>query len=466
MDRKKLFEAVRRSRNKRILAAVLLVVGICSLSLLHTCAAGAQTRAGEGREPAVDRAAQAAIIDSISVALNKTYVFPDVAQKIEKHLKKKLKKNEYASLNTLQAFTEQLTGDMAEIAHDRHLWARPASEQEIGQSRREEPTDEDIAGFIAQQAYANFGFEKVERLDNNIGYLKFNQFADAAYGGATAVAAMNFLENCDAIIIDLRENGGGSPSMVQLISSYFFDETTHLNTFYIRASDAMHQFWTQAHVQGKRMADVPLFVLTSARTFSGAEEFTYNMRNLERATIIGETTGGGAHPTERFVFGDLGVTASIPFGRAINPITNTNWEGTGVEPHIKVPQEEALDVAKLEALKLLLERSDDEQRKATIAFALQRLEALGNPAEISIDVMKGYVGDYGPRHIILENGELWYQRDDRPKYRMIPISETLFCFEEYDFFKLQIETDDAGNPVALVGLYDTGQTDRSPRDGE
>ena len=440
-----------------LLLAALLVAGSMMDPLPVLAQAG-------GEQPAIDRATKSAIIDSLTTALNTIYVFPDVAKKIEKELKRKLKKKEYDDINTLGAFTQRLTGDMEEIAHDGHLWIRPAQVEELNRTQRDEPTEEEIALRNARLAYTNYGFEKVERLQGNIGYLKFNGFSHSLGAGPTAIAAMNFLGNCDAIIVDLRDNGGGSPSMIQLISSYFFEEPTHLNTFYIRRSEEYKQFWTQRHVEGNRLVDVPLYVLTSNRTYSGAEEFTYNMKNLERGTIIGETTGGGAHPTGVHIFADTRVAASIPFGRAINPISNTNWEGTGIEPHIQVPRDEALDVAKVEAMKHILESSDEEWKKENIRFIVERLEALRNPAEVSEETLKRWVGDYGPRHVIFENGGLWYERDERPRYRMIPISETLFCFEELDFFKLEIETDDEGNPVALVGHYDRGYTDRSPRD--
>ena len=443
--------------------AVVLMLAFVVLagSIVGSSPARAQA---EREEAQLDKAAKAAVIDSLTTALNTIYVFPDVAKKIEKDLKKRLKKKEYDDINTLMAFTQKLTEDMEEIAHDGHLWIRPAREEELNRTQRDEPTAEEIAQQNARLAFINYGFEKVERLPGNIGYLKFNGFSHSLGAGPTAIAAMNFLENSDAIIIDLRDNGGGSPSMIQLISSYFFEESTHLNTFYIRRSDEYKQFWTQRHVEGSRLVDTPLYVLTSSRTYSGAEEFTYNMKNLERATIIGETTGGGAHPTGVHIFADTKVAASIPFGRAINPISNTNWEGTGIEPHIQVPRDEALDVAVIEAMKQILESSDEEWKKENIRFVVERLEALRNPAEVPEGTMKRWAGDYGPRHIIFEEGALWYERDERPRYRMIPISETLFCFEELDFFKLEIETDDEGNPVAIVGHYDRGYTDRSPRD--
>jgi hypothetical protein len=294
------------------------------------------------------------------------------------------------------------------------------------------------------------------------------------YAGETAISAMKFLGNCFALIIDLRDNGGGSPSMVQLISSYLLEESTHLNSFYIRESDQTKQFWTQEFVDGKRLEEVPVYILTSKRTFSGAEEFTYNMKNLERATIIGETTGGGAHPCRRVTFKDLKVKLSLPYGRAVNPITGTNWEGTGIEPHIQVPRDQALEVAKLEAMKKIRgmfhkrahEAPEIAQLAKMIDLAIKRLESLKNPHEIAEAAMMRYAGTYGPRRVTLEDGVLYYQREGRPKYRMIPVADTIFCFEELDYFLLEVELDDSGNPAALVGIYDSGRTDRSPRSGD
>ncbi len=445
-----------------LLAAVLIPVCI----LIPFQAVCQQGDSNQGEEERIDSKTKATIIDSVTAALHETYVFPDVAKKIEKHLERKLRKENYTSFNTLEAFTEQLTNDLQEISNDKHLWVRRASEEELNEAQIETPTDEELQERIARYAYRNFGFERVERLSGNIGYVKFNMFADTEHAGETAIAAMRFLAHCDAVIIDLRENGGGSPSMVQLVSSYFLEEPTHLNSFYIRKGDKTQQFWSYNYVDGERMVDVPLYILTSQYTFSAAEEFTYNMKNLERATIVGETTRGGAHPTRTYVFADLKVIMSCPFGRAINPITGTNWEGIGIEPHIKVAGKEALDVARLEAMKVLAEKTDDTQRKQGLEFAITRLEAMREPAEVDAELLKTYAGVYGPRRITIENGELYYQREGRPKYKLIPVSESLFCFEEIEYFMLKVETDEDGKPVALVGIYDSGRTDRSPRSSD
>jgi C-terminal processing protease CtpA/Prc len=177
-------------------------------------------------------------------------------------------------------------------------------------------------------------------------------FMDADICGATVAAAMGFVAHTDALILDLRDNGGGQPAMVSLIASYLFDKPTHLNDLYDRHENSTTQYWTLAWVPGERMPTQPVFVLTSHRTFSGGEEFTYDLKTQKRATIVGETTGGGEHPVAGHPAADY-FMIGVPFATAINPITKTSWEGTGVEPDVKVAADDALTTAeKLAANKI------------------------------------------------------------------------------------------------------------------
>jgi hypothetical protein len=277
---------------------------------------------------------------------------------------------------------------------------------------------------------------------------------------------LNFLAYADAIIFDLRENGGGDPSMVQLISSYLFKEPVHLNSLYFPKSDSIHQFWTQAYVEGPRLTEVDVYVLTSGHTFSGAEEFTYNLKNLGRATVIGETTGGGAHWFDYKIFKNLNVGITLPFGRAVNPITGTNWEGTGVTPHIEVPQEKAKDVAHLEALEKLLEKADDPELRARLSWPIEGKRVKLNPVTIEESQLRVYVGQYGPRRIWIEGGELYYQRETRPKYKLIPMGDHRFMLDGLDYFRIQFVVDDKGEATELIGQYDNGQTDSHKRENK
>jgi hypothetical protein len=212
------------------------------------------------------------------------------------------------------------------------------------------------------------------------------------------------------------------------------------------------------------MTNVDLYVLTSHYTFSGAEEFTYNLKNMERATIIGDTTGGGAHPIDVKPFPNLNVGMSLPFGRAVNPITGTNWEGTGIAPHICVPQEQALDVAHLEALKKLEGKTDDPDRKAQLKWAMEGLQVKLNPVTVPERQLQAYVGQYGPRKIWVEDGRLYYRRGEGRKYQLTPMGDHRFMIEELDYFRVQFVMDDKGQASEIIGHYDDGHADGHKRD--
>jgi C-terminal processing protease CtpA/Prc len=290
------------------------------------------------------------LIEGLAAKVEELYVFPDVASAIGAKLRERLFEGAYEGIG-LEALAVRLTTDLRSVNSDKHLGVsviRPRTADEPVPAARQED-------HLAEARRSNFGFQKVEILEGNVGYLELNAFVPLELGRDTAAGAMAFLANVDALVIDLRRNGGGDPSMIQFLASYFFAERTHLNSFEWRGKEGLEEFWTFEDVPGKRLLDVPIFVLTSPYTFSAAEEFTYNLRNLGRATIVGATTGGGAHPGGTHDVAGL-LRVFIPQGRAINPITKTNWEGTGVEPHVKVPAEQALDAAKREASRAIAER--------------------------------------------------------------------------------------------------------------
>jgi hypothetical protein len=212
-------------------------------------------------------------------------------------------------------------------------------------------------------------------------------------------------------------------------------------------------------VPGKRNPDAKVFVLTSSSTFSAAEEFSYNLKNLERATLIGETTGGGAHPGGTINAGE-GFMLWTPTGRAINPITNTNWEGTGVKPHIEVPADEALEVAEMEALEYLVEKTENPQLKFRYNWALSSKKALKNPVTVKKSLLKLYVGTYDERKVTMENGTLYYQRANRGKYKLIPVKDNEFMVGDLSFFRVRFVTEN-NKITAIQGLYDDGRTDKN-----
>ena len=305
---------------------------------------------------AVDAPTRTRVIDAAVAKLAEYYVYPDVAKKMGEALRAHQKQGAYDAITDATVFADRLTEDLRAVSKDRHL--RVMFTPGVVPEKEAEPTAEDKAQMKAQMDKMNCGFEKAEKLDGNIGYIKFDMFGDAEICGPHATAAFASLGEVDALIFDLRQNGGGQPAMVAFVSSYLFAKRTHLNDLYDRKENKTEKYWTKPDVPGTKFAKQPVYVLTSKRTFSGAEEFSYNLKNLKRATIVGEVTGGGAHPTtgkrldDHFMIG-------VPFARAINPITKKNWEGTGVEPDVKVPAADALDTAK----KLAAERIEQLKKK-------------------------------------------------------------------------------------------------------
>lgn len=317
----------------------------------------------------IDTVTRQEVIEGAIKGLNDAYVFPETAKKMEQAIRERMQRKEYDDITDGRTLAIRLTTHLQEVSHDKHLRVlfNDGSSPFFTQQTADFATRREIS------VKRNFSFEKIERLSGNVGYLDLRGFESPHLASETATAAMNFLANTDALIIDLRQNGGGDPAMVAFLCSYLFDQRTHLNDIYSRPDNKTEEFWTK-DVPGKKYGDKPVFVLTSSRTFSGAEEFSYNLKNLKRATIIGETTGGGAHPVNPRRLGK-DFLVMVPFARSINPITKTNWEGTGVKPDVDVPAAQALKVAHLLAIRAIQARITQPlfaDPLKTLATGLQR----------------------------------------------------------------------------------------------
>ena len=289
----------------------------------------------------IDAATRARVITGAIAQLDTLYVFPEVAQRVGDSLRARLARGAYDAYGNGMSFSMRLTEDLRELAGDKHLRLEymvpplPASAQPG-------PPMSEAARMRAWMDDSNCGFVRAERLAHNVGYVRLDMFGPPDLCGTTAAAAMTFVAGTRALIVDLRENGGGSPEMVAFLSSYLFSRRTHLNDLWTRRTGKTAEFWTRDSVPGRRFGpDKPVYILTSGQTFSAAEEFAYNLKSLKRASIVGEATGGGAHPVWGRRLGDQFVIG-VPSSRAVNPITHTNWEGTGVEPDVKARADDAL----------------------------------------------------------------------------------------------------------------------------
>lgn len=292
------------------------------------------------------------ILEQFFTLLQAHYVFPEVATSVQEALLQHVAAGDYNDIDTLAAFCEVVTAHMYEVGQDRHLGLRYRAEAQPlydGGNLYQDPAWQQK--FRQEATLQNFGFRRVECLTGNIGYLELHAFFPPEFAGDTAVAVMAFLAHTHALIIDLRSNHGGENYMAHLLCSYLFEgEPLLLNSFYMRPSQSTQQCWTLPYVPGKRYVAKPVYVLTGPRTASAAEEFAYTLQQLKRATIVGERTLGAANPIEQYQITPH-VAAYIPMGRAINAITGTNWEGTGVIPDRVVPVETAWEIAHIDALR-------------------------------------------------------------------------------------------------------------------
>jgi hypothetical protein len=361
----------------------------CILAALGVALMG--TSAAEGSKPTLNAAARARAIDAILRCLNEGYVFPEVAKKMEEAIRERVAQKEYDAIEDGDALAERLTRDLRAVSRDLHLFVSYSAEVLPPEPEaRLTPSPEQLEEMRRVQARDNYGCPRVEVLKGNIGYVRFDYFAPPEIAGETAIAAINFVANTDALILDLRWcQGSMSMDALPMVCSYFFEEAVHLTDIYWRSTDSTRQLWTWAHVPGKKYLKKPIYVLTSGKTFSGAEELAYDLKHLKRATLIGDTTGGGANGggTRR---ADDHFSVWVPSGRAINPITKTNWEGTGVAADIAVPAYRALQTAHLTAMRQVLTTTADERWKELLTGAIAELEQSRQPIKKVAFTLNGY----------------------------------------------------------------------------
>jgi hypothetical protein len=285
--------------------------------------------------PALDAQRRAVVLAEIESRLTGMYIFPDVAAKMNEDLRVRAARGEFDAMTDAESFAQRLTQTLQAVSRDKHLRVRAG------------PPGPPRGGPASGPAGARSAFGRAERLRGDVAYVEILSFGfppEAVREETQRI--MSEAADAKALIIDLRANGGGSPHTVALVTSYLFgEEPVHLNSLYFRPADRTDDFYTDPGVAGTKFGSAkPVYVLTSARTFSGAEEFAYNLQTRKRATIVGETTGGGAHPSQGVPL-PHGLVLIIPTGRAINPITKTNWEGVGVKPDVAVDADVALETA-------------------------------------------------------------------------------------------------------------------------
>jgi hypothetical protein len=324
---------------------------LTAVVFLGCAAAGAQPAPTELQPDApLSAAERLTIVDTLARQLRSRYVDPDRIEPVAARLVARAGQGAYDGAGTVAAMGEALDRDLREFGGDRHFRVEFDPDVTLTTALEpERPSAAEIVRMREQAARMGYGITRLQRLPGNIGYLDLRGFGPTEFVAHAYDAALQLLGGTDALVLDLRHNGGGSPSSVSYLLSHFFAEgdERHLNDIYDRPTNTTREYWT-VPIGGPRYTR-PIAVLTSKNTFSGGEECAYDLQTQQRATLYGETTGGGANPGDMVALGH-GLAVFVPSGRAINPVTHRDWEQVGVKPEVALPAADALKAAYLALL--------------------------------------------------------------------------------------------------------------------
>lgn len=396
------------------------------------------------------------LIDSLSNALNRTYIYPEKARLMANNLKSNFKKGQYTTAKNKTELADQLQRDV-QLAHpDKHFHIEysPAQAKQLETVLADGQIKAEYEQRLKFAREDNFSFKKTEVFPGNIGYVRWDQFPEFTEEiKPTLNSAFLFVSNCNALIIDLRYNGGGSISMVLQMQNYFFKERTHLNDIIFRGRDTIKKWSNPAATDFK--LEMPVYILTSGFTFSGAEDFTYGMQHTKRAIVIGESSGGGSHPINQFSLSQ-GFVATIPIGCAAE---GEDWEGTGIKPDITAPAEQALTKAKFAAFSEGIDHAANGMEKMKFTWQLNNLKANENIQKVDTTILKKYTGNYsGGFNFYIGDGNLYCKNARRGNLvsKLKLIDEDLFVIDEN--IQVKFEKDNTGTYTHLQELWSDGWT--------
>ncbi|MDO9186375.1 MAG: S41 family peptidase [Bacteroidia bacterium] len=408
------------------------------------------------------------LIDSLDTALHSWYVYQDKVDLMLANVKKNFKSGAYDRVENRVELASQLYTDIQHSYKDGHFFIRynpqvsefleapmPDSVQQQAEYERR----------LNEGKENNFGFKKIEILQGNIGYIRLDGFYPfIAESTPTFDGAFRVVSNCKELIIDLRHNGGGNPDMVLQTQSYFLKEKTRMNDIINSKNDTLKR-WADPAATDFRLS-MPVYILTSRYTFSGAEDFAYGLQQVKRATVVGDTTGGGAHPSREFSIGQ-GFVIRIPTHRSFNLITKTDWEGVGVRPDIAIPSEDALTKAQVLILTERLANAKDEAEKQIFQWNLKSIENRALLTKqlqketiiIAKDILTKYCGNYTvsdlndrmmPFAVILKENRIYRHFDDGYEDALVPISPTKFVIDDDSARTIEFVTNKNGEMSELI----------------
>ena len=427
-----------RCSHSRISLIAAVVVGL--LRGTHG-SAQAPVASNASAPPPLTDAVRRAVVDTLAERLRRHYVDADTGAMIADRVRSRLASGAYDAITSPARFAEALTVDLRSVNGDRHLNAsynpsvtaqRPGPQGiRMGPPPTTLPSGPPRTGPAADAARrSNYALGRMDVLPGNVGYLDIRGFSGAPEVAGAIKAALEYLQGTDAIIFDLRRNGGGSPFSVNLIISHFTTgDTLPSLTVKNRSGNETFTRYTLATVPGPRRPTVPLYVLTSGATASAGEDFTFVLKNMHRATIVGGTTAGAGHNNANLDIGQ-GFSASVSFTRVMDPKTGAEWERVGVTPDVVVDQARALDVAHALALKGIVANEQDPRRRRVLDLTREAIEAQASPKTVAAATLSAYAGEYeGGRTVAIDGGRLTYSgRPGSPPDPLVTLTDSTFAF--------------------------------------
>jgi hypothetical protein len=411
---------------------------------------------------------QKAIIDTAFKLLNTNYIFPDRITTMYQAISAKLTAGTYAKHTSLQPFLKELNNDLETLSNDRHvdIFYDPVRVKQITAESGVDTTNVKAYApeFLERAKYENYMLRKAERLDGNLGYLKFNAFVDTSLSKSTMVAAMNFVANTSALIIDLRQNGGGDANACNFLLGYFLPDSTLVSVKRLRNSKELQRVYIRSNDAVKKLT-MPVYILVSRRTSSAAEAFAYTLQAFKRATVIGDTTNGEANPGYLFAL-NKEMYIMIPAFENINAVTKTNWQAIGIAPDNPISADKALILAQAKAYGSLQATTEVKELKSLYGWMAEGYKGELSPVTYTMQQLQSFAGGYTDNRVISsENGVLYYERTGAGsgKKRLIPLTQNLFSVDGIPYFRIRFAADENGIVTSLEGLYDDGQNERSTR---
>jgi hypothetical protein len=417
--------------------------------------------------PLLDASTRAHIVEALAREVASQHAVPEKGARTAHYLRTQHRRGAYNNITDGASFAARLTSDMEAGSGDKHLqvffsetpqqWipAPPADDTE--RTRRLDQEGQ-------SSALDNHGFAHAEVLPGNVGYIRLTRLARADLGGEAADAAMQFVRNADALVLDLRSAGGGDPTMAALLMGYLTGPNPQLMATSNFRSGRVVQYWTPGSLSGRRhpWQSKPVYLLTSENTFSAGEYLPFVLKLRGRATVVGEKTGGGAYGGHTVPLSPH-YAAWISISRPVVPGAEGDWEARGVAPDVAAPAEHALGIAQAAILAQRAAALPSGSHRTELEWTAERLRAELMPVQLSPQDLQTYAGTFGERLIYVRDGELYHRRGDGPQRRLIPLGADRFALHGYDAFRLKFIREGAGAIRAIEAAAPGAQPVRHPK---